>query len=1016
MPLSDLLRRSKSVRDEKKEDSVATAQKSSKRKFLRDLMSKTPTQPQKEAAPDEIEPSKVSSAHNGLISSEIRGRGVKVRVLDREATLAASTSGVPPSPYSRIIANSQTLPSKQTTTPPITLNGASQSASQSPPANTSKSSPTPPSASAPEAQPTISSTPEAQPTTSSAPPVLQPRVMQREIDPLSSADVRALFSGAPHFYVEPNYEGQPQAYAAFLWDLKLEIRDVSDCPRLPHPSFSTSTLKPHLPLPDRTLKAGNRPGEAEDRQWKGAFDIGLHELPSMLSFQGTEPGTVGFDHFLELPIADALQSGEDTQPTGNGERELDSPQRSKFLREGPKRGKKIGLRSVDMKTIVARLHALGDMYHTFGQEGHQETILKHSSHEDLYTDLFTRILYPPTRVQDLDAHDPYSLKVQVESLVKVLSHKLIWIDFNLVEWRIRIGQILWGDPEQQADYGHTSEEPEKTDAKAERKLVLLQILLACELLLRLDAVVKASATEVVEDLHVTTKQIRHFNRLRTLKVDWDLIVARRFLENIHVVEYDLSASVPGGSTPTHEQKPPPKKPGWFWTSAVENHLIHHGERSQVHGENIDALLLPRHPKRQLAGLLHFARTINWPHLDTFATRLEIKLASPSAFKTPSQSTHASPAITPSSVPPSATSTKSGYFPSSRPAARRNSPSQYSRIASSSVLSTTNAQGPGGWLSKSWLTGLVLPGEAISHFLISALLENDANAIERLGDSANLYGGIVYEGRSWWSKACIVGRVLAVLEGSTECMGWICAPVVPHDFKEGWVDVEAKMVRSHGKPRIKEGARIARESEVLGRDDEDAGILPGDFTLPYDKEVTDPGLTLTFGGLTLLPTHNQPKIPHLPGAEEIDSIHAYSAYVSFSIENPALNPPSTEQIFHLSHDVYFITSYPCHAPLHTHLLSPPSTPRGSRLPSKPPPRHNRLVHPLHKDYAYDILPLSSLLYPSEPPQEVKRNTVHFIDARGGGRVADLLARAWCTQKGESAIRSGVQFMSLRRGVR
>lgn len=75
--------------------------------------------------------------------------------------------------------------------------------------------------------------------------------------------------------------------------------------------------------------------------------------------------------------------------------------------------------------------------------------------------------------------------------------------------------------------------------------------------------------------------------------------------------------------------------------------------------------------------------------------------------------------------------------------------------------------------------------------MSTLLENDSDAVSRLGEEANLYGGFIYRSKSFWSSACIIGRVLAARKGASECMGWIHSDVVPRGPKEGWVDVDVE---------------------------------------------------------------------------------------------------------------------------------------------------------------------------------------------------------------------------------
>jgi hypothetical protein len=88
---------------------------------------------------------------------------------------------------------------------------------------------------------------------------------------------------------------------------------------------------------------------------------------------------------------------------------------------------------------------------------------------------------------------------------------------------------------------------------------------------------------------------------------------------------------------------------------------------------------------------------------------------------------------------------------------------------------------------------MLPGEALCHFLMSTLLENDQEAMARLGPMANLCGGFVYYGKSFWSTACVVGRVLAAGKGSAECMGWISSDIIPQNLRDTWVNIEVENV-------------------------------------------------------------------------------------------------------------------------------------------------------------------------------------------------------------------------------
>ncbi|KZF20897.1 hypothetical protein L228DRAFT_181553 [Xylona heveae TC161] len=796
-----------------------------------------------------------------------------------------------------------------------------------------------------------------------------PGKIQRIMHPLSWADVQNLFSGAPQFCISRIPHRQHHPVVVFPWNLELQVRDVSDCLRIQHPALAAATLSPNLPIPDSSARPHTgKSSEAEnDYGWRGGFDSGIHERPCMLSSHGSEPGTVGFIHFLEMEVADTLQIPEAPRKRSHAEDEDTGPKGREnihwndFFHRRQDKGEKVGIRSINLSTIVDRLRELSDLFHTVGDDKLYGEVLGKHTPEHLYTDLFTRLLYPPSRVGELDANDPYSLKVQIGGLMKVLGLHGLWIDFSSVEWRIKLGQILW------TNFSEESHEALSVEADSpERHWLLLQILLSCELLLRLDVVVKGTNTTVLEEMHLTKHEIHHFNKHRTRKIDWDLILARRFLVNVKVVPHKISP-------------PQPKmaRPGWFSSllpdhSSSSNggiaHYLHPNSHDEKHDVYHDATFWPRHPASQLSGLIHFARSIEWPNMDVLETKLTEKfeaspLANPDA--TPGHSMASTPAA---ATPGSTRTTQSSYFSGApvRPLPHRKLTQRSLRLSPHPSSLDPEAVNMGGWLSRSWFTGFILPGEAMSHFLISTLLENDGEAVEKLGDSANLYGGFAYQGRSFWSKSCVVGRVLAPMEGTKECAWWLSLPIVPRGFEDGWLDIEAIPMTGHGKARIEDGEIVSKSSRLLGMGSLDSGILPGDFTLPIDPHAV-PGhsenMEIRFEDLALDAVDEKESMlegeeddgneESSDGGEEHDEeegsghseevttdatepppLRTYSACINFSIHDlSSSGADSTDATPHnvalrLSHDVYFVTSFPCHYSPHTKLISPPSTPGGS----------------------------------------------------------------------------------------
>ncbi|KAI9817564.1 MAG: hypothetical protein M1827_001176 [Pycnora praestabilis] len=830
------------------------------------------------------------------------------------------------------------------------------------------------------------------------------QVPEKSFQSLKADDIRLLFSGAPQFTIQTVHHGRPQPSVSFPWDAALNIRDVSDCPRLGHPAFSASTLRDHFIEYDEVYNHESRAVDETENAHKAVFDTRIHETPSMLSAQGIEPGSVGFETFLELPVADVLHIA-DTDTTEAGKKERTSQLRKKICEE-PDGGKKIGVRHVRTSRILERLRTLGELQHESGGERQAGTILGKHSEVDLYVDLFTRLLHPPTNVTEADAKDPYSLKVQIEALMEALAQESLWIDFSLVEWRIRLGQVIWGISDQIQDESVPMDNgAEGADAEFERQWLLLQILLSCELLVRLNAVVKLAIVEKSSSLGVTRSEIRHFKKMRTTTIDWDLVLARRFLENIRILQHKPNAEP---QTPMSPESKSSHHSSWFSFSLPGSSMptrrdsFEHQrqQHQQLHEEGLDtSCMLPRHQSRQLSGLLHFARAIAWPDIDNIITQITEKISSPSAFPTPVSSIYGTPIATPLSY----SSARSSYFNSARPRLDRGN-TRRSMFSQRASYNLEHNLGTGGWLSKSWLSGLVLPGEAISHLLISTLLENDLAAIEHLGENANLFGGFVYQQRSWWSKSCIVGRVLACLEGSRECSGWISCAVVPDGFGEGWLDVEAKVLPNPKTPRILGGKDVSVKSGLFGSEMQKGDILPQDFTLPVDEDFPVRHLLdIQLQGLSLMAVDRMKE--DVGSIDNEGDFRIYDASVIFSAYSPQASEQgeclSTKSVaYNLSHEVNFISSFPCHPPHRPSIHHHPSTGGLDCPPSHQAGGHHEHLHChlLHNSYTYVKISLDQLL---DNPTAPAVGPVWIVNAIGS-RDAEALARAWCAKHGQNAI--------------
>lgn len=572
---------------------------------------------------------------------------------------------------------------------------------------------------------------------------------------LSDQDLEKLFSGAPQFFAraEGHYTGAPHPSVAFPWDEALSIRDLTDHSQIDDAAWGCVTAWPHITRDvDKGPSASTSAKMAAKR--RAHFFPRCRERPNMLSMQGLEKGTMGYQAALELGVSDALKEEQWGFGSLGAKDKVIIEARQSALTS------KDGLRRMDETTVLDHLMKNAQRY----QEQHQKD--KSTCHE-LFQELFTHILHLPNR----SLTDPYSLPVQIMALLKVLAAPNVWVDFSHVEWRIRLGQILWGTPDDD-DEDSVSDGASITDAEdakglhEERYWLLLQILLACELLVRLDAITEGD--ELPED--VRRSDVYRFERDANSSVKWSLHLARAWLENIEITKTKSSGEheTPKGWLANLTQK--------MTLTSDRPHSKHHDAHKHPK-EQFIYVMKGKYWERQVRGLTHFARRLKWPELETQASRISDNCRAV---------TEGTPLNTPLASPLSTRTnrTTSSYFTAA------NNDGSIERKASRRQK-VGAALHPAGWLSKSYVSGLMLPGEGLYHFIMSTLIENDVTAMTRLGPMANLCGGFMYQGKSFWSTACVVGRVLAAGKGAVECMGWISSDVMPLGLGDGWVDVDVE---------------------------------------------------------------------------------------------------------------------------------------------------------------------------------------------------------------------------------
>jgi hypothetical protein len=832
---------------------------------------------------------------------------------------------------------------------------------------------------------------------------------------LSEDDVEKLFSGAPQFFDRAEGHGTwaPHPSVAFPFDEELHIRDLTDHAQIEDPAWGCVTAWPHITRGGCEQYASDGsllpPAPAVEPPRRPHFYPRCREKPSMLSAQGLEKGSAGFQAALEAGVADVLQE-EQWGFEYMGSRATSIVEaRQRIMAGGPD-----GLRRPSEALVLDLLIQCSMRY----RAGRPATATRASIADELHAALFANLMHPPSRV--LDHRDPRGLPSQVRHLLRILAMANVWIDFSQVAWRIRLGQILWGGGD--ADLGRGpgpattplgaagSRGPKndlgrRDERVEERYWLLLQILLGCEMLIRLDAITEGDELGVES---INAAEVRRFETTATESVKWTLVLARCWLDNVEVVRGEPTPPSSAGLSPVlaptadgeEEMVASAEKTsatattatsGGGWLSALAETVklgaaSMMADHASIVASSSSSLPAPHSPApshlpvykiqglhslRQVNGLAHFARKLRWPGADAFAARvLGIRHAATDDIATAmsARTSYFGPADIKLAQAKSSSSLATTPTPAS--ASSAGPPTRLSRQADT-VLE------PSGWVSRSYLSGLVMPGESLGHLLMASLVESDADALDALGSVANLCGGFSYAGKSFWSTTCVVGRVLAAGKGATECMGWVSSDVAPDRFGDGWVDVDVDspdgtFTRLDKRARIWDKVRVERESHIFGTT-RPKSVLATDFVVPCDDSyaVPPPDVAIELDSLQLVEKAGSEVVAATPTpgttastARTAASIRSCSAVVAFSVQ--VGDGDVTEHRFGLKRDVHFVTAHPCVTSPRVRLVrSSPSSPTirqvdvtGSLAGSTKTTCLSG--HPLHRSYSYHVMHLSELL--------------------------------------------------------
>ncbi|KAG8671470.1 hypothetical protein FPOAC1_004718 [Fusarium poae] len=864
----------------------------------------------------------------------------------------------PPVVPTGIFQGTRSKTKTNTKTPLTPTPSSSQSPSYLPQALISPRSPPDQNKPLPPPPPTPGSLCDKENATSPPPkPVLK---LNRIMSTLTESEIEKLFSGAPQYFArsEGHCSGAPNPSVAFPFDEALEIRDLTDHVQIEDRAWSGLTAWPHLTR-DLNQDAAARAKAVDSR--KAHFFIRCRERPNMLSMQGLEKGTMGFSAALELAVGDALEEEQFGFDSLGKKAHAIVEARERMLSP-------LGyLRRLPETELMDRLRRNSELYRV--------NDLRKKTSVQTYQDLFHSFMRPCNSV--VDKRDHYSLANQINALIKCLGTANVWFDFTHVEWRIRLGQILWGseDNDELEDTSSIHGTANANERAEEKYWLFMQILVATELLIRLDAITEGEeyGVEAFRPIDVV-----HFERAATPMVKWSLHLARSWLDNIEIEKVEEQ---PSSGSKTGEPATPPPASGWLGSlfSKFTFRQHHEDKTTASHSYTIKG----RNPQQQVDGLTHFAKKLLWPGIDTYEG-LIANNARRSIIGLVPKPTPAATLDKPAKKSSETNGSKRSLYFGSYDQKDKSRP-QRRKLAA--------ALHPSGWLSKSYVYGLMLPGDGLCHFLMATLLENDSKAMERLGSFANLCGGFVYSGKSFWSTSCIVGRVIAAGQGSAECMGWVSSDILPLGIDEGWVNIEVESVADDmahlgKKARLWAKKRVERESSILGDADE-YSCFPADFIIPHENNYSTPPplISVTFRSLELVSSEPTNVFP-ARAANKDPELLSLPATVNFAV---AIDGFTAENFsLSLAYDISFVTAHPCSPSHRVRFIKSPSSPtiqqidvtgsdtfgQGSRPANRTgmddlyraciPQLNVFSGHPLHKWYNYAVIHISELLKRQHTP--------------------------------------------------
>ena len=298
----------------------------------------------------------------------------------------------------------------------------------------------------------------------------------------------------------------------------------------------------------------------------------------------------------------------------------------------------------------------------------------------------------------------------------------------------------------------------------------------------------------------------------------------------------------------------------------------------------------------------------------------------------------------------------------------------------------------------WLFGLVLPGKWFAFKIMSALVLSTPSIRDKVGVAHCSDCGLSLPTRSYWRCRSVLGRVLGCLPGVQGLCGWIgpCPPVVFEPSLEDSRKPRHICTLARNISPFNHKSDINDHDHVYDWDDHDHAthIQPNEEINPYMADMKDSSRWI----IPEPPVHDisvcqlkSVKLRKLPldvnikadpnNTEDlnIENETKYRASLEFIIDdNP--NRPITYKL--LTNPV-FVTPPPCH----------------------PGPKGPHEVHfrdlPLYQKNIWSIEQLKDHVQ-WDDSDSVSDNGYDVMIINATGKGAEVLARAWCSERGRNAV--------------